>query len=64
MMEMSDFETLPELLAFGTREFGDRMAFRAPWGNSLEAVTFRELELRAAAAAVQLALRLIAATSC
>ena len=55
MVKMSDFETLPELLTFGTREFGDRMAFRAPWGNALEAVTFRELELRAAGAAAQLA---------
>ena len=55
MVSTSDFETLPELLAFGTREFGDRMAFRSPWGSELESVTFRELELRAAGAAERLA---------
>jgi len=54
MVTTSEFETLPELLAFGTRAFGERMAFRSPWGGELESVTFRELELRAAGAAEQL----------
>ena len=55
MVATSEFETLPELLAFGARAFGERMAFRSPWGDAMESVTFRELELRAAGAAEQLA---------
>lgn len=54
MVSASNFETLPELLAYGTREFGERMAFRSPWGGKLESVTFRELELQAAGVAEQL----------
>jgi long-chain acyl-CoA synthetase len=55
MVATSNFETLPELLEFGTREWGERMAFRSPWGSAMESVTFRELELLAAGAAEQLA---------
>jgi long-chain acyl-CoA synthetase len=50
-----DATTLPQLLAQSVAAYGDRMAFRAPWGNSLESITFNQLGGRAAGAAEALA---------
>jgi len=50
-----DVSTLPQLLARSVSLYGDRMAFRAPWGDGLESVTFAELGRRAAGVADQLA---------
>ena len=47
-------DTVPQLLARSVSLYGDRMAFRAPWGSGLESVTFAELGRRAAGVADQL----------
>lgn len=47
--------TLPALLAESVDAYGDRLAVRAPWGSTLESVTFRQLGRRAAGAADALA---------
>ena len=47
--------TLPQLLAESVAAYRDRLAFRAPWGNALESVTFAQLGRRAAGAADALA---------
>lgn len=47
-------DTLQQLLAQSVARYGDRTAFRAPWDNDLEAISFRELGRRAAGAADQL----------
>jgi len=49
-----DVETLPQLLARSVTSYPDRMAFRAPWGDGLESITFAELGRRAAGAAEEL----------
>ena len=54
-MRADDFQTVPQLFARSVAEYGDRMAFRGPWGSGLESITFAELGRRAAGAAGELA---------
>jgi len=44
MADSEPYKTIPELLSYSASEFPDRLAFRAPWGEKLEEITFSVLQ--------------------